>query len=302
MKLLLLALFGVASCTVVSCASDDNDYWSRIEELAKKGTSEANVEGRKYLMSLTKDQTLTALRQYGKVAEAKYSVDKWPQLIPNVALIMAFYAEPIQFSDKEFATLSDKTKRELQAGLIRGPLSEEAFDKLIAGIADRKEETFFRYALADYSVLKEGVGPSLSKAQKERLFDTYLSVVNDRQSPEVVRRECCDAAKEVLRREGWRIIYADDVVKELMRSGTPERRSKLDSLLTSGEIKLTPKTIEQLALWRRRIEDFRKKMVSLQDDEREPKSLRETAARYAAWLDNSPLMKVQGLDSSWPKE
>ena len=74
MKYWFLSIIIFTSCAIVSRASDDNDYWLKIKKLAGRGgTPQDNTAVRKYLMSLTKDQTLTALRQYSKTVEAKYS-------------------------------------------------------------------------------------------------------------------------------------------------------------------------------------------------------------------------------------
>jgi hypothetical protein len=301
MRHLLLTVVGVVSCAVVSCANDDNDRWSHIEQLLKNGTGQGAPELVEYLKSLTKDQTLTALRQYANVVERRMPIETWQDAEPNVAFIMLCYAEPLRFSNEEFGKLPDKARKDLQAGLLRGPLSDEAFDKMVAGIADRKEGAFFRYALASYAAFKEGTGPSLRKPQKEQLFDTYLVVVSDQRSPEVVRGKCCHSAMRVVEREWWRIIYADDLVKELMSTGAPERRHNVNELLNSGEMKPTATTTGELAPWRQKIQDFRKILVALLANEREPKSLKERANLTNSSLDRLPLVSTAVPSSEYSK-
>lgn len=296
MKHLLLVFIGVAIYVFCACANDENDYWTKIRELYGKGSPHDRTAVREYLNSLTKDQMLTALRQFSKTVEAEATDEA--QLRPmfqsvfiTVSLIMSGYYEQPSISEEELDKLPRRSRKKYEEGSVPGPLTEDAFAKLIACISNNKEGKFFRCALAGWATTDD-VSPDLSNSQKERLFDTCLSVVSDRQSPEVVRCQCCDAAKEVLRREAWRITYADDVVKELLRTGTPEQKRNLDSLLCSGEIKLSSKTIEQLVPWGQRLKDFRKQMLLLQNDEQEQKSLGEQARQYVIWLERSPLASI----------
>ncbi len=146
MKRLLSILFCVVYCTAVCYASDNNDYWLKIKELIGKGTPQDHAKTKKYLMSLTKDQTLTALRQYGETVEAEYSADMWPQMVPTAWLIMECYAEPPRLSVEELAKLPAHVRRNYEAGGVPGPLSDKAFNKLVTGIANNKEGIFFRYS------------------------------------------------------------------------------------------------------------------------------------------------------------
>ena len=283
-------------------ASEKNNYGSKILELAKKGTAQGNPELVKYLKSLTKEQLLTALRQYCKAMEGKTPTEmEWAEV--TSMRILVCYAEPLKrsdLSDEEFRKMRRGKKRRLEDGLVPARFTNEAFEKVIAGIADRKEGTYFRYTLLDIFSTKEFF-PVLSKPQKERFLDTCLTVLNDRKSPDMVRSKCIDVmSKRIFQREYSHIIHVDDVVKELQRTSEEELRN-LVSLINSGEIKLTTKTIEQLAPWRRRIQDLRKKLVDLQEDEQEPKSLKMEAKRQLYWLDRLPLIKVKEPDSKPPK-
>ncbi|MEN6451427.1 MAG: hypothetical protein ABFC96_13120, partial [Thermoguttaceae bacterium] len=247
-------------------------------------------------------QTLTALRQFGKIVEAKHSPMEWPQLKPTAWLIMECYPESPHLSPEELAKLPDRARRNYQEGSVPGPLSEKSFGKLVAAIGDRREGAFFRYALAGWVSVDEDISPELNNSQKEQLFDTYLSVVSDPQSPELVRRECGDIATRLLQREHRRIIYSDDAVKDLMRTGTPERRRALDTLLASGEISLTAKTRERLAPWRQRATEFQKVLVRVKDDEREPQSLKDQATKSLAWLAHSLLLRDSDPAAKRPKD
>ncbi len=295
--ILLIAILVLGSFSLQ--ASEENNYGSKILELDKKGTPQGNPELVKYLKSLTKEQLLTALRQYSKVVEAKTPAEaEWAPVISMC--ILACYAEPLKrsdLSDEEFQKMRRGKQRSLEVGLIPARFTNKSFERVIAGISDRKEGTYFRYTLID--VLKtKNFYPILSKTQKERFLNTCLVVSSDRESPAMVREECFEAFSKIFQREYSRIIYADDVVKELRRTGPEERWRNLNSLINSGEIKLTAKTIEQLAPWQQKIQDFRKKLVMLQEDEREPKSLKEKAKGYLHRFDRLPLLNVQVLDGA----
>ena len=277
MRCVLLVLVLLAmSCRVV-CAADETNHWTKIESLLGPTRSlESSPKAREYLKSLTKDQTLTALRQFGTMCEVKYPVGpKWPELQLAVMLLLEFYSEP------------------------GGGLSDEAFDKLLAGMADKKEGAFFRYALA-LQVGEGEYGDHLSKKQKERVIDTCLAVLHDRQAAVMVRAECGAAAARHLSKTYSRIIGSDDAVKELRRTDL-ERFRKVFKLIDSGKFKLAARTNEQLAPCRQRIQDLRKGLVALQKDIREPEYLKKKVEAYIYWLDRLPLIKVKELDSKPPK-
>ncbi|NQU23713.1 MAG: hypothetical protein HQ567_20720 [Candidatus Nealsonbacteria bacterium] len=288
--LVIVSVLGIFSLQ----ASEEDNYGLKVVELAEKGTAHGSPELVKYLKSLTKEQLLTALRQYSKVVEAQTPTEaEWAPVISMC--IMVCYAEPLKrsdLSDEEFRKMRRGTKRRLEDGLVPARFTNETFEKVIAGIADRKEGTYFRYTLLDIFSTKEFF-PVLSKPQKERFLDTCLTVLNDRKSPDMVRSKCIDVmSKRIFQREYSHIIHEDDVVKELQRTSEEELRN-LVSLINSGEIKLTTKTIELLAPWRRRIQDLRKKLADLQEDEREPKSLKKEAKGQLYWLDRLPLINAK---------
>ena len=267
----------------LGCAVPESDHWSRIKELSKK-PHEDNPELLKYLKSLSKAQTLTALRQAGKEAEAELPAERWPETGLSVAILMRFYPEPLQrsdlpLSDEELRNMRPNRKLEFEAGLWPGRLSDDAFDKLLAGIADRNEGAFFRYALAGYAVFKPRLGPLLTISQKGRLATTYLDVLRDQESPEVVRRECYESATRLLGDERRRIIYGDEAVKKVMRTESSEQRRDLDARIASGAIKLAVEASEALAACERRIRDFEDSLLALRDDERESESLRAWATK-----------------------
>lgn len=272
-------------------ASEENNYWLKIEELSKKDTPQGNPELAKHLKSLTKEQLLTALRQYCKSMEGKSPTEmEWAEV--TAMRILVCYAEPLKrsaLSDEEFRKMRRGKQRNLEAGLVPARFTKEAFEKVIAGIADRKEGTYFRYTLLDIFRTKEFY-PVLSKLQKERFLDTCLAVLNDRATPDKVRSKCIDVMSRIFQREYLQTIYADDVVKELHRTNTD---MQLSSLIRSGEAKLTAKTREQLAPLRRRIQDLRKKLADLLEDEREPKSLKKEAKRQLYRLDRLPLINAK---------
>ena len=235
---------------------------------------------------------MTALRQYSKAVEAKTPTEmEWAPVISM--RILACYAEPLKrsdLSDEEFRKMRRGKQRSLEAGLIPARFTNEAFEKVIAGISDRKEGTYFRYTLLDIFSTKEFY-PVLSKPQKERFLDTCLTVLNDRKSPDMVRSKCINVmSKRIFQREYLQIIYVDNVVKELHRTNTD---MQLSSLIRSGKVKLTEKTREQLAPLRRRIQDLRKKLADLLEDEREPKSLKKEAKRQLYSLDHLPLINTK---------
>lgn len=287
--ILLVAILVLGSFSIQ--ASEENNYVSKILELYKKGTAHGNPELIEYLKSLTKEQLLTALRQYGKVVEATAPTERaWAPVISFG--ILTYYAEPLKrsdLSDKEFEEMRRGEQVDLEAGLIPARFTNKSFEKVIAGIVDHTEGTYFRYTLIDVLKTKDFY-PILSKTQKERFLNTCLAVSTDRESPAMVRKGCFEALSQIFQREYSRIIYVDDVVKELRRTGPEERLRNRNSLVNSGEVKLTANTMEQLAPWRQRIQGLRKKLADLLEDEREPKSLKKEAKRHLHWLDRLPLI------------
>jgi len=287
-------LFAAVVFTTTAVQGEENDYLSKIEELCKKDTPQGYPELVKYLKSLTKEQLWTALRQYCKSVEAKLPFDEmnWSPVIPTH--ILMFYAEPLKRSDISDDEYDRIIKRgdadELEAGLIPGRFTDESFGKLITVLSDPKEGAYFRWILACLLSGDEDFFPALSKTQEDRFFETCLAVSGDRNSPNIVRRVCLDTLGGVFRREYRFIIYDDTVLKELMGAGSREEERKANSLLYSGKINLTSKTIEKLKPWRERIFDFRKKLMALLADEQEPEMIKKEAKRQLHWLDRLPLI------------
>lgn len=283
----------------------EGGYWPTIKELLKKDTPQGNPELAKYLKSLDKEQLLTALRQYCSWIETQpLNKREWAEVISMRILVR--YAEPLKRSDLPEKEFQEKIvrfgkQRNLEDGLIPAGFSDSAFDKLITTIADQKEGAYFRWTLAVLLSDDEYFFPVLSKTQKDRYFDTCLTVLNDRGSPDMARTGCLKALWKVFSREYRHIIYDDDVVKELMGTGSREEERNANSLLDSGKINLTSKTIEQLRPWRKRIFDFRKKLVALLADEQEPEMIRKEAKRQLHWLDRLPLIDVNDTTPKPPK-
>ena len=298
-----LAVFFAATIWMAASAWADDNYWLKIEELSRKDTPQGNPELTKYLKTLTKEQLLTALRQYTKAMEIKMPHEANWVFVPAMRIFLC-YAEPLKrsdLSDEEYNKMRRGKKRRLEDGLVPARFTKRAFENVIDCISDRNEGTLFRYTLVEMFGSKEFYS-ILSKAQKMHLFDTCLEVLKDHAAPDMVRSKCCDIAKETLQQECWQLIHADGRVKELMGSGLQDRQHTLESLLISGEIRLTTKTIELLVPWMQRVEDFRKEMVALQSGEQTPESLRKLAAKYVSWLDDLPLMKTKGGNSIQPTD
>ena len=306
MKHLFFTVVALVCYAVPSCTADEENYWLKFSDLLGKETPQEWAAAREYLMSLTKDQLLIAVRQYGKIVDEKYPAkgcNGWGVRVIPVYYIMGCYQEP-PLSAEEIAKLPPgRVKRNYEAGGVPGPLTDVSYDKLIAGITDNKESAFFRYALARYAAVDNNASPVLNGRQKERLFDTYLAVIIDRKSPEVVRCVCCEMAVELYRRVRWDIIHSDNAVKEWLRKDWSERRGiKSTDMIISGEIKLNAETIKQLEPWQQRAQVLRKQLTYLQDDTREPESLRKLANKHLKELDRLPPLPLQNvLDSSTEK-
>ena len=116
--------------------------------------------------------------------------------------------------------------------------------------------------------------------------------LSDRESPLVVRTECCGASWRACARGCWCIINSDAVVKELRRTGALKPPQSLDKMLISGEAKLTAKTNKQLIPLQRKACDLQTILVAIQADEREPQSLRKQAKKILTWLDQSLLTQL----------
>lgn len=292
----------IASMACYNCFAfgEENDYWPVIKELLKKETPDGNPELLKYLKSLKSEQLLTALRQYCRWAETQPpDLRPWPGAISMQ--IMLYYAEPLKrsdLSDEEFERIKKRGDLDdLNAGGLPGRLTNDAFEKLIAGITDQNEGAYFRWTLAVLLSDDEYYFPVLSKSQRDRYFNTCLAIATDRQSPDIARRGCLEALWKVFSREYRHIIYEDDAVKQLMGTGSHEEERKAKSLLDSGKIDLTSKTLKQLRPWRERIYDFRNKLVDLLEDEHELESLKKEARRHLHWLDRLPLINAKDSDS-----
>ena len=213
----------------------------------------------------------------------------WPGAIS--IQIMVFYAGPLKRSDLSDDEYKRIVKRgdadDLEAGRLPGRLTNEAYGNLITGLTDQNEGAFFRWTLVVLLGDDEYFFSVLSKAQKDRYFDTCLAVATNRESPNMVRTGCFEALSKALKREYRHIIYADDVVKELHRTHTDPQ---LSSLIRSGEVNFTAKTIQQLDMMRPKIHDLRKRLRNLLKDEQEPKSVKKEARRQLHWLDRLPLI------------
>mgnify|MGYP000981257161 CR=1 FL=1 len=284
-------VIGMACYTIFA---DENDYWPTIKELLKKETpQEGNPELEKYLKTLTKEQLLTALRQYCRWVDTQpLNHREWAEVVSMQ--IMLFYSDPLKrsdLSDEEYERIKKRGDAdELESGHLPGRLSDEEYDILIAGLADPKEGAYFRWTLAVLFCDDEYYFPVLSKSQRDRYFDACLAVATNRESPDMVRTGCLEALWKVFSREYRHIIYKDDVVKKLMGSGSPEEERYAKSLIDSGKIDLTSKTLEQLRPWRDRILDFRKILVALQENEQETEMIKKNAKRQLHWLDRFPLI------------
>jgi len=244
---LFLALVVFITFEQFVCAADEPDYFAKIAELAKKGTAYANPELEQYLKSLTRDQMLTAARQYCRTYEKKVTRDLWGPACGGVGLCLVYFPE--------------KT----------GSLSDESLDKVIACISDPKEGEFFRYAIAQ--VPQKHI-MDMTEGQRQRLAEAYVSVLRDREAPASVRIHCGVGANRCVSEAYRVIVYADAGVKELSRTGTNEQRRNLASLVASGEIKLNAKTMKQLDAWKPRIRELRQTLVAL-DDKQEPADLKK---------------------------
>lgn len=261
MRQLLLGFIMVMACAPLAYAVEQPNYWSRIKEIEKKSVSAKNAEAEllKFLTSLTQDQTLTLLRQFGKEAEAERRVESWPLTQFTVMTLMGCYPKvpvleeedidnlpdrtkrnliervvPGPLSDEEYAKLSDRLRRDIKDGIVPGRLSKEAFDKLTHGIANRNEGTFFRYALAGWLDWSQKTSIQLSRTQKEQTVDTYFAVVSDTESPAIVRSECCEGARTILENEFCEIINSDGAVQEVLRIPA-RRRPNVNDLLKLGD-------------------------------------------------------------------
>jgi hypothetical protein len=309
----LILGFVIVLCCVrprPACIAGEADYWARIKGLEKKQRLPGDTELLDLLTSLTEDQTLTALRQFAKDAEEEKRAD-WGEMQLAAMMVMHCYPKLPVLEEDDFDRLSDRAKRNLIERVVPGPLSDEefaklsnrmrtdfnhqivpgrlcneAFEKLIAAIGDRKDGTFFRYALVGYLAVGQKMCIQLSTRQKERTVDTYLVVASDRESPSVVRSECCDRAKQIFENEYRRTLNS---VRHFLRTATPERRSNLDTLLKLGQIKLTAKTIEDLAPWRQRILRFRDVLGGIQKDPTESETLKKKATVFTEWIDRLPI-------------
>lgn len=255
--------------------ADEPDYLATLRELAGGGPLEKSPKAREYLKRLTIDQTLTALRQLGAVVEAETPVERWPESALPVMILMEFYAEP------------------------SGRLSDDAFMKLAGGIANKKESDFFRYALA----MQVGgeYRRRLTDKQKDLAIATCVTALHDRQSPSAVRGRCGYAATMLLLETYDSIVSSDDGVKEL-RHRDPERARNVDSLIASGQLRLTSDTRQQLAPWQRRIRDLRKSLVVIQEEGKESAPLKKQAAMYTKWLGRPALLNGAEPDSNSPKD
>ncbi|MEN6451426.1 MAG: hypothetical protein ABFC96_13115 [Thermoguttaceae bacterium] len=291
--LLAFVFLAVAIQTPLAVWSAQRNYWLEIEGLLKKDTPQGNPELVKYLKSLTKEQLLTALRQYSKAMEVNAAVER-EGMLTNAMRILICYAEPLKrsdLSDEEYRKMRPGKQKSLEAGLIPARFTNEAFEKVIAGISNREESPMFRYALLDIFSTKEFY-PVLSTMQKDRFLDSCLMVLNDHKSPDMVRSKCINVmSKRILQKEYLQVIYADDVVRKLHDKNTD---MQVDSLIRSKKVKLTAKTSEQLEPLRRKIDDLRTRLEDLVKDEREPESLRDEARRQLHSLNRLP--PIDGSD------
>jgi len=306
MKTIVIFNILIALACCVSLASAEEDYWAKARKFMMDAENAKTPGARavhheawiKYLKSLTKKQLLTALRQYGKEVEATPPPER--EWAPVISMrILSCYAEPLKRSDlsnEKFQKMRRGKQRSLEAGLIPARFTNKSFEKLIAGISDRKEGTYFRYTLIDVLRTKNFY-PILSKTQMEQFLNTCLAVSSDRESPDMVREKCLEAFSYIFQREYSRIIHANDVVEELRGTGLPTQSRELSSLLNSGKVKLTAKTLEQLEPWRQKVKCFRKALVALQEDERASKSLKGEAKSHLHLLDRLPLLNVPNADS-----
>jgi hypothetical protein len=297
----LAALVAVVLCAPVLFADEEAQYWPQIKELREKSTPSGNPELIKHLRSLTKDQMLTALRQLGKEMEAEVPPEQWkgPYGVTAVMMIMRYYPDPCPqsaFSDEQVRHMKDDVRREFEAGTLPGPLSDGDFDKLVALIADKKEQTFARYALLAHYLLNSDAVPPPTSAQRERLLNVCFALLRDNQAPAALRCASVDAAWSILD-EGYRhVIYSDAAVKEMRADATGDRWRNLDAILDSGEIKLAPGTMKELGPWRRSVQDFRSTLIALQEDDRQPESLGSEAKRHVSFIDRLPLIRVNEED------
>ncbi|MBN2024186.1 MAG: hypothetical protein JW809_15490 [Pirellulales bacterium] len=244
-----LLIILAAGC-MVARASDDGEHWTKIATLAKNSTPEGAAELRQYLKSLTREQMLAAARQYsGTVANTLPERD-WGPAVANIGLALAYYGDE------------------------NGGLSDASLDRLLAFVADSEETAFFRFAMAD--VIGGEFGSHLTSEQTDRVLVAFTTALRDSQTPAMVRDKCCRSLRGMLQGGYRMVIYSDPAVREVRRTSM-ERWRDILSLIDRGEVALSAESREQLAVWRRRVHDFRKTLSDVSRNKQEATSLRTLA-------------------------
>ncbi len=124
MKTAMLFLGIIGTLVLTAYGAEEENYWETIAALAKDGTARGKHELDAYLKSLTRDQMLTAARQYSAIVERTVPREDWAVTAFNAIFPLAYYSEP------------------------GGGLSDESLDKLVVIIADQEEGEYFRFAMA----------------------------------------------------------------------------------------------------------------------------------------------------------
>jgi hypothetical protein len=281
-RLLLGLLSAIAVVSAVSalaiCAREREDYWSRIEALAEKGTGHGNPQLVKYLKSLSRDQMLVAARLYCEKVQKTRPPNDWAPSVAPLMLALAFYYEEVAGVDLDKGVLKQET----------GALSDDSFDKLLAIIADSREVEFFRYALAN--MVRSCYAPHFTERQQDRAHKAITAVLRNVEVSARLRAECCESLLKVLAQGYVNVIKTDPAIRKVFQAGPPEQRRNVFPLIDSGEIKLSAQTIAQLVPMRTRIREFRTLLTEITQRDREPVELRRVAMQSLDRCGKLPLL------------
>ncbi len=272
MKTAMLFLGIIGTVVLTAYGAEEENYWETIVALAKDGTASGKQEFGDYLKSLTRDQMLTAARQYSAIAERTVPREDWAVAASNVAFPLAYYSEP------------------------GGGLSDESLDKLLAIIADQEEGEFLRFALA--RIVPDKYSLRVTAAQEQRITETMCPILRDKKAPERLRHACCSGLRTLLPQAYTAVIYSDPAVREVQRTGPRERFWNVFSLIDAGEVQLAEETKTRLVEPRKRIHALRDILTAIAQDESEPEVLRRFAEGCLTTTATLPLLELEAKESN----
>ncbi len=267
MKTAMLFLGIIGTVVLTAYGAEEDNYYETIVALAKDGTASGKQELGAYLKSLTRDQMLTAARQYSRIAQGKVPPAMGTM---NLGLVLAYYREDT------------------------GGASDDSLDKLLAIIADDNETEFLRHALANmlYGGFF-GFPRRFADGQEERVLKTLISVLCDKAAPPALRHQCSVSLRGLLQEAYTAVIYSDPAVREVQRTGPRERFQNVFSLIDAGEVQLAEETKARLVEPRKRIHALRDILTAIAQDESEPERLRRFADACLTSTATLPLLELE---------